>query len=65
MPGKISSVAVRKGQDVKAGERLLSIEAMKMETAVYSSRDARVANVLVKPGAAVDAHDLLVVLEDR
>ncbi len=65
MPGKISSIAVRKGQDVKAGERLLSIEAMKMETAVYCSRDARVANVLVKPGAAVDAQDLLVVLEDR
>jgi pyruvate carboxylase len=63
MPGKISSVAVHKGQDVKAGERLLSIEAMKMETAVYCSRDARVADVLVKPGAVVDAHDLLVVLE--
>src|SRR5205807_1687021 len=32
MPGKISTVAVKKGQTVKAGERLLSIEAMKMET---------------------------------
>ncbi len=63
MPGKISSIAVRLGQDVKAGERLLSIEAMKMETAVYCARDARVADVLVKPGAVVDAHDLLVVLE--
>src|SRR5205823_2399587 len=38
MPGKISSVAVRAGQQVQAGERLLSIEAMKMETAVYSPR---------------------------
>ncbi len=63
MPGKISSVVARKGQAVSAGERLLSIEAMKMETAVYSPRDARVADVLVKPGAAVEAHDLLVVLE--
>ncbi len=41
MPGKISAVAVTKGQAVKAGERLLSIEAMKMETAVYSPRDAK------------------------
>ena len=37
------------GQTVKAGERLLSIEAMKMETAVYSPRDGTVAEVLVKP----------------
>lgn len=63
MPGKISSVAVTKGQPVKAGERLLSIEAMKMETAVYSPRDATVADVMVKPNAIVTARDLLVVLE--
>ena len=43
MPGKVSTVAVTKGQAVKEGERLLSIEAMKMETAVYSPRDAKVA----------------------
>src|SRR2546423_4009437 len=34
MPGKVSSVAVKKGETVKTGQRLLSIEAMKMETAV-------------------------------
>ena len=63
MPGKISNVVVKKGQPVKTGERLLSIEAMKMETAVYSPRDARVADVLVKPGSTIAARDLLVVLE--
>ena len=63
MPGKISVVAVTKGQTVKAGDRLLSIEAMKMETAVYSPRDAVVADVLVKPNSIVAAKDLLVVLE--
>jgi pyruvate carboxylase len=63
MPGKISSVAVVKGQLVKGGERLLSIEAMKMETAVYSPREATVADVLVKPNSIVSAKDLLVVLE--
>jgi pyruvate carboxylase len=63
MPGKISTVPARKGQAVRAGERLLSIEAMKMETAVYSPRDTVVADVLVAPGATVEARDLLVVLE--
>jgi pyruvate carboxylase len=63
MPGKVSSVAVRAGQTVKKGERLLSIEAMKMETAVYGPRDAKVGRVYVEPGTAVEARDLLVVLE--
>ena len=63
MPGKISAVAVTKGQTVKSGERLLSIEAMKMETAVYSPKDATVKDILVKPNSIVSAKDLLVVLE--
>jgi pyruvate carboxylase len=64
MPGKISSVVAKAGQQVHAGDRLLSIEAMKMETAVYSPRDATVGQVLVTPGSVVEARDLLIVLED-
>ncbi len=63
MPGKVSTVAVKKGEAVKEGDRLLSIEAMKMETAVYSPRDATVADMLVKPGSIIATRDLLVVLE--
>jgi pyruvate carboxylase len=63
MPGKISSVVVKKNDRVSAGDRLLSIEAMKMETAVYSPRDCTVANVLVLAGSVVEAQDLLVILE--
>src|SRR5688572_14235527 len=63
MPGKVSNVAVKKGQAVKAGERLLSIEAMKMETAVYCPREAKVKDVLVNTGSGVAAGDLLVELE--
>jgi pyruvate carboxylase len=55
---------VRSGQEVKAGERLLSIEAMKMETAVYSARDGVIGEVLVKAGSVVEARDLLVVFKD-
>ena len=64
MPGKISSVAVRARQTVQEGERLLSIEAMKMETAVYSPRDGVVDEVLVTPGMVVEARDLLLTLKD-
>jgi pyruvate carboxylase len=64
MPGKIASVAVGAGQAVHAGERLLSIEAMKMETAVYSPSDSIVAEVLVSAGTVVEARDLLIVLKN-
>ncbi len=63
MPGKISSVAVKVGQAVKEGEKLLSIEAMKMETAVYATRAATVGSVEVKLGTTVAAGDLLVMLD--
>ena len=63
MPGKIAAVVVTVGQTVHAGDRLLSIEAMKMETAVYSPRDALVAEVLVSHGTIVETRDLLLVLE--
>ena len=64
MPGKVSSVPVRTGQAVKQGERLLSIEAMKMETAVYSPRDGKIGEIHVDAGSAVEARDLLLVLLD-
>jgi len=63
MPGAIATVAVRPGQRVKAGDVLLTIEAMKMETAIHALRDATVSLILVSPGQPVDAKDLLVILE--
>ena len=63
MPGKVSAIAVRKGQPVKVGQHLFSMEAMKMETAVSSPVEATVADVLVNVGVAVEAGDLLIVLE--
>jgi pyruvate carboxylase len=62
MPGVISSLAVQAGQDIKAGDVLVSIEAMKMETALHADRDGKIAEVLVKAGDQIDAKDLLVVL---
>jgi pyruvate carboxylase len=65
MPGQISRLTVATGQTVKAGEPLLSIEAMKMETAVYAPSDGIVAEVLVQRGTMVEAHDLLVRLAEH
>jgi pyruvate carboxylase len=61
MPGVVSTVAVKPGQEVKAGDVLLSIEAMKMETALHAERDGKIAEVLVSAGTPIDAKDLLVV----
>ncbi len=63
MPGVVSGVAVTAGQAVRAGDVLLSIEAMKMETALHAERDGTVAEVLVRAGEQIDAKDLLVVYE--
>jgi len=60
MPGVVSTLAVATGQAVKAGDVLLSIEAMKMETALHAERDGTVAEVLVKTGDQIDAKDLLI-----
>ncbi|MFD1327735.1 pyruvate carboxylase [Mycoplana ramosa] len=61
MPGVVSTVAVAAGQSVKAGDVLLSIEAMKMETALHAEKDGVIAEVLVRAGDQIDAKDLLVV----
>jgi pyruvate carboxylase len=61
MPGVVSQLAVSAGQSVKAGDVLLSIEAMKMETAMHAERDGTIAEVLVRSGDQIDAKDLLVV----
>ncbi|AMX95257.1 pyruvate carboxylase [Mesorhizobium sp. M7A.F.Ca.US.014.04.1.1] len=60
MPGVVSALSVAAGQAVKAGDVLLSIEAMKMETALHAERDGTVAEVLVKAGDQIDAKDLLI-----
>jgi pyruvate carboxylase len=62
MPGTVATVAVIPGAKVARGDVLLTIEAMKMETSVRADRDATIAEVVTRPGEAVDAKDLLVVM---
>jgi pyruvate carboxylase len=63
MPGIVSTVGVSVGQKVNAGDVLLSIEAMKMETALRAERDGTLAEILVRAGDQIDAKDLLAVYE--
>ena len=50
MPGLLSSVIVEQGQEVKAGEPLAIVEAMKMENVLRAERDGRVARIRATPG---------------
>ncbi len=59
MPGVIGSVAVKEGQKVKAGTKLFTIEAMKMESAINAEADGRIAAIHVAAGDQIDAKDLL------
>ncbi|MDW4497437.1 pyruvate carboxylase [Sulfitobacter sp. D35] len=63
MPGVVASVAAQEGKEVKSGDLLLTIEAMKMETGIHAERDAVIKAVHVTPGAQIDAKDLLVELD--
>jgi pyruvate carboxylase len=63
MPGVVASVSVQAGTQVKEGDLLLTIEAMKMETGLHAERDATVKAVHVQPGGQIDAKDLLIELE--
>ena len=50
MPGLLVSLAVRSGEDVKAGQELAVVEAMKMENLLRAERDGKVAKLHAQPG---------------
>jgi pyruvate carboxylase len=62
MPGVVAVLSVQLGQMVKAGDVLLSLEAMKMETALRAPRDGKVAEILIFPGQPVEAKDLIMII---
>ena len=63
LPGLILSVFVKPGDDVKTGQRLLMLEAMKMENEVNANQDGRVKEVRFKEGDSVNQGEVLIVLE--
>ena len=63
MPGMVVTVAVQPGDQVAKGQKLMTLEAMKMEATIYAERDGKIAQVLVKAGTPVQTGDLLVAFE--
>ena len=63
LPGVITSIEVAVGDEVKAGDTLLVLEAMKMANNIESEKDGKVAAILVKAGQSVMEDDPLVVVE--
>jgi pyruvate carboxylase len=62
MPGSVNSVRIEVGQVVRKNDIILTIEAMKMESALRAPHDGMVQEVLVTVGSVVDAKDLLAVI---
>jgi biotin carboxyl carrier protein len=63
MPGKVVRVLVKPGDEVKARQGLVVVEAMKMENELRAARDGRVREVAVTEGQSVDAGTLLLMVE--
>lgn len=60
LPGVVVSIAVSVGQSVKAGDTLLTLEAMKMENAILAEADGTVTRIIVSAGDTVQSGDPLV-----
>jgi propionyl-CoA carboxylase alpha chain len=63
MPGLLTAVVVSEGQEVKAGEPLVTVEAMKMENVLRAERDGRVARLRAKPGDSLAVDQIILELE--
>ncbi len=63
LPGTITQICVEVGQEVKAGDTLVVLEAMKMANNIEAEADGKVTAICVKQGQAVLEEDALVVVE--
>ncbi len=63
MPGKILSVKASVGADVKKGDVILLLEAMKMENEVVAPQDGKVASINVNSGDMVESGDVLATMD--
>ncbi|MDR2924549.1 MAG: acetyl-CoA carboxylase biotin carboxylase subunit [Azoarcus sp.] len=63
MPGLLREVAATEGQEVKAGEKLVVIEAMKMENILRAEHDVKVKKIVAKPGASLSVDEVIIEFE--
>ena len=63
MPGKVVRVLLRQGDEVETGTGVLVVEAMKMQNEVKSPKKGTIQKILVSEGTAVNAGDVLAIVE--
>ena len=63
LPGTITSINVAVGDEVKVGDTVVVLEAMKMQNNIEAEKDGKVTAICVKPGQAVLEDDALIVVE--
>ena len=63
MPGKVVRVLTKAGAEIKRGEGVVIVEAMKMQNEMKSPKDGRVKEIRVAEGATVNAGDVLAIIE--
>ncbi len=63
LPGRVIEIKVKAGDEVKAGQEVMVLEAMKMENSITSDFTGRVAGVLVAEGDSVQSEAPLIVIE--
>jgi biotin carboxyl carrier protein len=63
MPGKVVRVLLKAGDEVRAGQGIVVVEAMKMQNEIKSPKDGRVAEIRVAEGATVNANQVLAIVE--
>ncbi len=63
MPGKVVKIPVSTGDEVKKGDTIITISAMKMESEYKSPRDGKVSKIFVQEGSTIEASQILIEIE--
>jgi biotin carboxyl carrier protein len=63
IPGRVVSISVKSGMEVKKGDVIVVLESMKMQVAVKAHKDGTLKDLKVKQGASVARYDVLAVIE--
>jgi len=63
LAGTVSSIAIKVGQEIKAGERVMTLIAMKMENEIVAEGYGKIKEIKVKENQFVDNGDILIILE--
>jgi pyruvate carboxylase len=63
LQGKLATVNVKLGDDVKVNTPLFTVEAMKMETTIAAHKAGKIKDIVLKAGTLVEQDDLVIVIE--